>query len=78
MRITLALNHLIQCPGEDVIPAVQARLHGLLSHKSYATLFSLVVNGYHNVFKILYTQAGLACCSRSSGMRSCLAPLVVA
>ncbi|KAI0003205.1 armadillo-type protein [Russula compacta] len=34
MCITLALNHLIQCPGEDVIPAVQPRLHGLLSHKS--------------------------------------------
>ncbi|KAI0285247.1 armadillo-type protein [Russula brevipes] len=34
MRIALALNHLIQCPSEDVIPAVQTRLHGLLSHKS--------------------------------------------
>ncbi|KAI9508829.1 ARM repeat-containing protein [Russula earlei] len=34
MRIVLALNYLIQCPSEDVIPAVQARLHGLLSHKS--------------------------------------------
>ncbi|KAI9457813.1 ARM repeat-containing protein [Lactarius psammicola] len=33
-RITLALNYLIQCPSEDVIPAVQARLHSLLSHKS--------------------------------------------
>jgi hypothetical protein len=33
-RITIALNYLIQCPSEDVIPAVQERLHGLLSHKS--------------------------------------------
>ncbi|KAH8980845.1 ARM repeat-containing protein [Lactarius hatsudake] len=33
-RITLALNYLIQCPSEDVIPAVQARLQSLLSHKS--------------------------------------------
>jgi len=34
MRMTLALNYLIQCPSEDVIPAIQERLHGLLSHKS--------------------------------------------
>ncbi|KAI0282501.1 armadillo-type protein [Russula aff. rugulosa BPL654] len=34
MRIALALNYLIQCPSEDVIPAVQMRLRGLLSHKS--------------------------------------------
>ncbi|KAH9171445.1 ARM repeat-containing protein [Lactarius sanguifluus] len=33
-RISLALNYLIQCPSEDVIPAVQARLQNLLSHKS--------------------------------------------
>ena len=33
-RITLALNYLIQCPSEDVIPAVQARLQSLLSHTS--------------------------------------------
>jgi hypothetical protein len=37
-RITLALSYLIQCPIEDVIPAVQERLHGLLSHKSCAIL----------------------------------------
>ncbi|KAI0255354.1 armadillo-type protein [Lactifluus subvellereus] len=34
MRVTLALNYLIQCPSEDVIPAIQPRLHSLLSHKS--------------------------------------------
>ncbi|KAI0303354.1 armadillo-type protein [Multifurca ochricompacta] len=34
MRVTLALNFLIQCPSEDIIPAIQARLHYLLSHKS--------------------------------------------
>ncbi|KAH9057664.1 ARM repeat-containing protein [Lactarius vividus] len=33
-RTTLALNYLIQCPSEDVIPAVQARLQSLLFHKS--------------------------------------------
>lgn len=33
-RISLALNYLIQCPSEVAIPAVQARLQSLLSHKS--------------------------------------------
>ncbi|KAH9977107.1 armadillo-type protein [Lactifluus volemus] len=32
-RVTLALNYLIQCPSEDVIPAIQPRLRTLLSHK---------------------------------------------
>jgi len=51
MRITLALNYLIQCPSEDVIPAVQERLHALLSHKSCAVLLSLVVNDHNHAFK---------------------------
>jgi len=51
MRITLALDYLIQCPNEDVIPAVQERLHGLLSHKSCAVLLSLIVNDRNRTFK---------------------------
>ena len=69
MRIALALNYLIQCPSEDVIPAVQMRLRGLLSHKSCAILFSLAVSGYSPAFKTTYTQTGPAHCSRPSGMR---------
>jgi hypothetical protein len=69
MRIALALNYLIQCPSEDVIPAVQMRLRGLLSHKSCAILFSLAVSGYSPTFKTAYTQTGPAYCSRPSGMR---------
>jgi len=78
MRITLALNYLIQCPSEDVIPAIQERLHGLLSHKSCANLFSLVFDGCNHAFKTAYTQMGPACCSLSSGMRSRYASVVVA
>lgn len=33
-RICLALDTLIQSPSRDVIPAVQSRLHDLLSHQS--------------------------------------------
>ncbi|KAJ3810385.1 armadillo-type protein [Lentinula aff. lateritia] len=33
-NISLALNHLIQCPSEDVIPAIQSRLRNLLVHNS--------------------------------------------
>ncbi|KAJ4468322.1 armadillo-type protein [Lentinula aciculospora] len=33
-NISLALDHLIQCPFEDVIPAIQYRLHDLLAHNS--------------------------------------------
>ncbi|KAI0062104.1 ARM repeat-containing protein [Artomyces pyxidatus] len=33
-RICLALDYLIQCPSEDVIPAIQSRLHDLVSHNS--------------------------------------------
>jgi len=69
MRIALALNYLIQCPSEDVIPAVQMRLRGLLSHKSCAILFSPSVGGYNHAFKTAYTQTGPACHWRSSGMR---------
>jgi hypothetical protein len=69
MRIALALNYLIQCPSEDVIPAVQMRLRGLLSHKSCAILFSPAVSGYNHAFKTAYTQTGPAYYSRSSGMR---------
>jgi tRNA(His) 5'-end guanylyltransferase len=69
MRVTLALNHLTQCPSEDVIPAVQTRLRGLLSHKSCAILFSPAVSGYNLAFKTAYTQKGPLCYSRSSGMR---------
>jgi hypothetical protein len=78
MRVTLALNHLIQCPSEDVIPAVQTRLRGLLSHKSCAILFSPAVSGYNHAFKTAYTQAGPAYCSRSIGMRPRYARGVVA
>ncbi len=77
IRITLALNYLIQCPSEDVIPAVQTRLRGLLSHKSCAILFSPTVSGYNQAFKTAYTQTSLACCSFSSGMRLCYAQGVV-
>jgi len=69
MRTALALNYLIQCPSEDVIPAVQMRLRGLLSHKSCAILFSPAVSGYNHAFKIAYTQTDTACFSHSSGMR---------
>jgi hypothetical protein len=77
MRIALALNYLIQCPSEDVIPAVQMRLRGLLSHKSCAVLFSLAVSGYNHAFKTAYTQTGPACYSHSSGMRLGYAQWVV-
>ncbi|KIK68889.1 hypothetical protein GYMLUDRAFT_152214 [Collybiopsis luxurians FD-317 M1] len=33
-NICLALDHLIQCSSEDVIPAIQSRLQDLLSHNS--------------------------------------------
>ena len=33
-RICLALDTLIQSPSKDVIPAIQSRLHDLLSHSS--------------------------------------------
>ncbi|THH15512.1 hypothetical protein EW146_g4974 [Bondarzewia mesenterica] len=33
-RMCLALDYIIQSPWEDVIPAVQSRLHDLLSHNS--------------------------------------------
>jgi hypothetical protein len=69
MRVTLALNYLIQCPSEDVIPAVQTRLRGLLSHKSCAILFSPAVSGYNHAFKTAYTQTGPSYCSRSSRLR---------
>ena len=69
MRIALALNYLIQCPSDDVIPAVQMRLRGLLSHKSCAILFSPAVSGYNHAFKTTYTQTSPICYSRSSGMR---------
>jgi len=69
MRITLALNYLIQCPSEDVIPAIQMRLRGLLSHKSCAIPFSPAVSGYNHALKTANTQTGPACYSRSSGMR---------
>jgi hypothetical protein len=65
MRIALALNHLIQCPSEDVIPAVQTRLHGLLSHKSCAIPLLLVTDSLNHVSKAQYTQTSLACCSCS-------------
>ncbi|KAJ4493938.1 armadillo-type protein [Lentinula edodes] len=34
VNISLALNYLIQCPSEDVIPAIQSRLRDLLVHNS--------------------------------------------
>jgi hypothetical protein len=77
MRIALALNYLIQCPSDDVIPAVQMRLRGLLSHKSCAILFSPAVSGYNHAFKTPYTQTGPACYSRSCRMRLCYAQGVV-
>ncbi|KAF9070899.1 armadillo-type protein [Rhodocollybia butyracea] len=33
-KICLALDHLIQCPSEDVIPAIESRLRDLLAHNS--------------------------------------------
>ncbi|KAL1747071.1 armadillo-type protein [Schizophyllum fasciatum] len=33
-RVCLALDGLIACPSQDVVPAVQPRLHDLLSHSS--------------------------------------------
>ena len=36
-RICLALDNLIITPNEDVIPAVQSRLHVLLSHEQSVT-----------------------------------------
>lgn len=77
MRIALALNYLIQCPSEDVIPAVQMRLRGLLSHKSCAIHFSPAVSGYNHSFKTAYTQTGPARYLRPSGMRPSYAQGVV-
>lgn len=37
-RICLALDNLVASPTEDVIPAVQSRLHDLLSHDVYVFL----------------------------------------
>jgi hypothetical protein len=40
-RICLALDNLIMTPNEDVIPAVQSRLHVLLSHEQSVTIGTL-------------------------------------
>jgi hypothetical protein len=69
MRLTLALNYLIQCPSEDVIPAVQTRLRGLLSHKSCAILFLPAFSGYNHAYKTAHTQTSPACYLRSGRMR---------
>ena len=37
-HICLALDNLIMTPNEDVIPAVQSRLHVLLSHEQSVTI----------------------------------------
>lgn len=41
-RICLALDNLIATPNEDVIPAVQSRLHVLLSHEQSVTIGTLL------------------------------------